>query len=129
MRKISVRTAPARRQIAQIILVAGELRIKYGIVKIHEQRRHKRAALLIGFRFHEIIGKLACGSRVVVDLFEELLCGIALKQADPEAETFVPVARPTMEEILRVAERSGQEPVVMKEPVTGLTYVDYSDIL
>ena len=51
------------------------------------------------------------------------------ESADPETDTFIPIARPTLETIMKGAERSGEEPVVIKEPVTGLTYVDYSDIL
>ena len=53
----------------------------------------------------------------------------AEESADPEADTFIPIARPTLDTIMKGAERSGEEPVVIKEPVTGLTYVDYSDIL
>ena len=51
------------------------------------------------------------------------------EENDPEADTFIPITRPTLEMIMKGAERSGEEPVVLKEPVTGLTYVDYSDIL
>ena len=48
---------------------------------------------------------------------------------DPESDTFIPIARPSLETIMKGAERSGEPPVVIKEPITGLTYVDYSDIL
>ena len=46
-----------------------------------------------------------------------------------EEDAFVPVARPSMEEIMKGAERSGSEPEVTKDPYTGLTVVDYSDLL
>jgi len=47
-----------------------------------------------------------------------------------EGNTFVPVQRMTLEEILDQAVKSGNpEPPVMKDPVTGTSLVDFSDLL
>jgi hypothetical protein len=51
-------------------------------------------------------------------------------QPQQEGSAFVPVQRMTLEEILDQAVKSGNpEPPVMKDPVTGTSLVDFSDLL
>ena len=48
---------------------------------------------------------------------------------DPSQDLFVPVERPSLEDILKAAERAGVSPEVIKDPVTGISVVDCSGIL
>lgn len=44
----------------------------------------------------------------------------------PQGETFVPVERATLDEILDQAKKAGEDPDVIKDEGTGVTIVDYS---
>lgn len=55
---------------------------------------------------------------------------VALEEPeDDDRNSFVPVKRPSKEEILRKAERAGEEPRVVEYDNIGVTIVDYSDLI
>lgn len=64
---------------------------------------------------------------------EEETEGLDLSDAEEESEgecnSFVPVARPTKEEILRKAKAVGEEPEIIEYEDMGVTIIDYSDLL
>ncbi len=49
--------------------------------------------------------------------------------SDEQPERFVPVDRPTLEELMDQAKKAGDEPNIRKNDATDITIVDYSDIL
>ncbi len=64
---------------------------------------------------------------VLPEKTEEPVIEIAEEKADEEG--FLPVNRPTLDELLDQARRSGDKPTVEKDEDTGITLVDYSDLI
>lgn len=62
---------------------------------------------------------------------------VSMEEAEPAKEepevtdsnTFIPVARLSAAELLKKAEASSEEPVVTKDETSGVTILDYSDII
>lgn len=48
---------------------------------------------------------------------------------EEEPDTFIPVARPTAQELLKKAEKAGEQPKVQKDENLGITLLDYSELL
>ncbi len=50
-------------------------------------------------------------------------------ESTEEDATFTPIPRLTLEELKEQAEKNGEEPNVIKDPTTGITLLDYSDLI
>lgn len=50
-------------------------------------------------------------------------------QTEEDADSFIPVSRLSAEELLEKAKEAGEEPKVTKDEVTGVTILDYSDLI
>ncbi len=50
-------------------------------------------------------------------------------EPDPDTDSFIPVSRPTLEELLKDVSEYGVEAEVRKDNVTGISVVDYSNII
>lgn len=51
------------------------------------------------------------------------------EEASSDDGRFVPVSRLTLEELKEQAEKNGEDPLLIKDPTTGVTLLDYSDLL
>ncbi len=50
-------------------------------------------------------------------------------EPDPDTDSFIPVSRPTLDELLKDVSEYGVEAEVRKDNVTGISVVDYSNII
>jgi len=76
----------------------------------------------------------AAGPETVSPDYEAAVEEIREAVEDPDerkkyANTFIPVARPTLDELIEEAEKNGDNPKLIKDTATGVMLVDYTDIL